>query len=142
MDERYSMVGFVGEYFPEDTDGGEFAPNGRVMEMLSEHTVEGWLEGYVLSGRHGLLNSYEPFIHVISDFHSYPWLVHRLTYRRACQRNIHVRGYKEKGNINTPLELAIQNQTDRFSLAIDAIDRMPRFQVKRAARARRYLTIR
>jgi xylulose-5-phosphate/fructose-6-phosphate phosphoketolase len=40
-----------------------------------------------------------------------------------------VRGYKEKGNINTPLELAIQNQTDRFSLAIDAIDRMPSFQV-------------
>jgi xylulose-5-phosphate/fructose-6-phosphate phosphoketolase len=318
---------WLGEYFPEDADGGELAPNGRVMEILSEHTVEGWLEGYVLSGRHGLLNSYEPFIHVIDsmfnqhakwlekcnelpwrakvsslnllitalvwrqdhngfthqdpgfldvvankspsivriylppdancllsvadhclqsvnyvnvivadkqvhlqyldmeaaiehctkgvgiwnwasndqgtepdvvmascgdcptmeslaatallrqhlpdvkvrfvnvvdlfrlvpstehphgltdrefeaiftpdkpvifNFHSYPWLIHRLTYRRACQRNIHVRGYKEKGNINTPLELAIQNQTDRFSLAIDAIDRMPRFQVKGA----------
>jgi xylulose-5-phosphate/fructose-6-phosphate phosphoketolase len=318
---------WMAEYFPEDADGGELAPNGRVMEILSEHTVEGWLEGYVLSGRHGLLNSYEPFIHVIDsmfnqhakwlekcnelpwrakvsslnllitalvwrqdhngfthqdpgfldvvankspnivriylppdancllsvadhclqsvnyvnvivsdkqvhlqyldmeaaiehctkgvgiwnwasndqgaepdvvmascgdcptmeslaatallrqhlpdvkvrfvnvvdlfrlvpstehphgltdrefeaiftpnkpvifNFHSYPWLIHRLTYRRACQRNIHVRGYKEKGNINTPLELAIQNQTDRFSLAIDAIDRMPRFQVKGA----------
>ncbi|MBV8360715.1 MAG: phosphoketolase family protein [Deltaproteobacteria bacterium] len=315
---------WLGEYFPEDADGGELAPNGRVMEMLSEHTVEGWLEGYLLSGRHGLLNSYEPFIHVIDsmfnqhakwlekcnelpwranisslnllitalvwrqdhngfthqdpgfldvvankspsivriylppdancllsvadhclrsvnyvnvivadkqvhlqyldkeaaiehctkgagiwnwasndqgvepdvvmascgdiptmeslaatallrrhlpdikirfvnvvdlfklvpssehahglsdrefealftsdkpvvfNFHSYPWLIHRLTYRRPSQRNIHVRGYKEKGNINTPLELAIQNQTDRFSLAIDAIDRMPRFQV-------------
>jgi xylulose-5-phosphate/fructose-6-phosphate phosphoketolase len=318
---------WLGEYFPEDADGGELAPNGRVMEILSEHTVEGWLEGYVLSGRHGLLNSYEPFIHVIDsmfnqhakwlekcnelpwrakvsslnllitalvwrqdhngfthqdpgfldvvankspsivriylppdancllsvadhclqsvnyvnvivadkqvhlqyldmeaaiehctkgvgiwnwasndqgtetdvvmascgdcptmeslaatallrqhlpdvkvrfvnvvdlfrlvpstehphgltdrefeaiftpdkpvifNFHSYPWLIHRLTYRRGCQHNIHVRGYKEKGNINTPLELAIQNQTDRFSLAIDAIDRMPRFQVKGA----------
>ncbi|MGC2492164.1 phosphoketolase family protein [Candidatus Binatus sp.] len=318
---------WLGEYFPEDADGGELAPNGRVMEMLSEHTVEGWLEGYILSGRHGLLNSYEPFIHVIDsmfnqhakwlekcnelpwrakisslnllitalvwrqdhngfthqdpgfldvvankspsivriylppdancllsvadhclqsvnyvnvivadkqvhlqyldmeaaiehctkgagiwnwasndqgaepdvvmascgdcptmeslaatallrqhlpdvkvrfvnvvdlfrlvpstehphgmtdrefeaiftpdkpvifNFHSYPWLIHRLTYRRGCQHNIHVRGYKEKGNINTPLELAIQNQTDRFSLAIDAIDRMPRFQVKGA----------
>ena len=315
---------WMAEYFPEDADGGELAPDGRVMEMLSEHTVEGWLEGYVLSGRHGLLNSYEPFIHVIDsmfnqhakwlekcnelpwranisslnllitalvwrqdhngfthqdpgfldvvankspsvvriylppdancllsvadhclqsvnyvnvivadkqvhlqyldteaaiehctkgagiwnwasndqgaepdvvmascgdvptmeslaatallrehlpdvkvrfvnvvdlfklvpstehahgltdrefeaiftpdkpvifNFHSYPWLIHRLTYRRPGQRNIHVRGYKEKGNINTPLELAIQNQTDRFSLAIDAIDRMPRFQV-------------
>ena len=315
---------WLGEYFPEDADGGELAPNGRVMEMLSEHTVEGWLEGYVLSGRHGLLNSYEPFIHVIDsmfnqhakwlekcnelpwrakvsslnllitalvwrqdhngfthqdpgfldviankspsvvrvylppdancllsvadhclrsvnyanviiadkqvhlqyldmeaaiehctkgvgiwnwasndqgaepdvvmascgdvptmeslaatallrqqlpdvkirfvnvvdlaklvpntehphgftdrefealftpnkpvifNFHSYPWLIHRLTYSRPGQHNIHVRGYKEKGNINTPLELAIQNQTDRFSLAIDAIDRMPRFQV-------------
>jgi xylulose-5-phosphate/fructose-6-phosphate phosphoketolase len=318
---------WLAEYFPEDADGGELAPNGRVMEILSEHTVEGWLEGYVLSGRHGLLNSYEPFIHVIDsmfnqhakwlekcnelpwrakvsslnllitalvwrqdhngfthqdpgfldvvankspnivriylppdancllsvadhclqsvnyvnvivadkqvhlqyldieaaiehctkgvgiwnwasndqgaepdvvmascgdcptmeslaatallrkhlpdvkvrfvnvvdlfrlvpstehphgltdrefeaiftpdkpvifNFHSYPWLIHRLTYSRPGQHNIHVRGYKEKGNINTPLELAIQNQTDRFSLAIDAIDRMPRFQVKRA----------
>ena len=315
---------WLGEYFPEDADGGELTPNGRVMEMLSEHTVEGWLEGYILSGRHGLLNSYEPFIHVIDsmfnqhakwleksnelpwradvsslnllitalvwrqdhngfthqdpgfldvvankspsivriylppdancllsvadhclrsvnyvnvivadkqvhlqyldmeaaiehctkgagiwnwasndqgvepdvimascgdvptmeslaatallrqhlpdikvrfvnvvdlfklvpstehahglsdrefealfatdkpvvfNFHSYPWLIHRLTYRRPGQRNIHVRGYKEMGNINTPLELAIQNQTDRFSLAIDAIDRIPRFRV-------------
>jgi len=315
---------WLGEYFPEDADGGELAPNGRVMEILSEHTVEGWLEGYLLSGRHGLLNSYEPFIHVIDsmfnqhakwlekcnelpwrakvsslnllitalvwrqdhngfthqdpgfldviankspdivrvylppdancllsvadhclqsvnyvnvtvadkqvhlqyldmeaaiehcakgvgiwnwasndqgaepdvvmascgdcptmeslaatallrqhlpdvkvrfvnvvdlfrlvpstehphgltdrefeaiftpnkpvifNFHSYPWLIHRLTYRRPGQHHIHVRGYKEKGNIDTPLELAIQNQTDRFSLAIDAIERMPRFQV-------------
>ena len=315
---------WLGEYFPEDADGGELAPDGRVMEMLSEHTVEGWLEGYLLTGRHGLINSYEPFIHVIDsmfnqhakwlekcnelpwrakvsslnllitalvwrqdhngfthqdpgfldvvankspavvrvylppdancllsvadhclrsvnyvnvivadkqvhlqyldmdaaiahctkgagiwdwasndqgaepdvvmascgdvptmeslaatallrehlpdvkvrfvnvvdlaklvpstehphgmtdrefealftpdkpvifNFHSYPWLVHRLTYRRPGQHNIHVRGYKEQGNINTPLELAIRNQTDRFSLVIDAIDRVPRFRV-------------
>jgi xylulose-5-phosphate/fructose-6-phosphate phosphoketolase len=319
---------WLGEYFPEDEDGGELDPQGRVMEMLSEHTVEGWLEGYILSGRHGLLNSYEPFIHVIDsmfnqhakwlekcnelpwradisslnllitalvwrqdhngfthqdpgfldvvankspsivriylppdansllsvadhclrsvnyvnvivadkqvhlqymdmeaaiehctkgvgiwnwasndqgaepdvimascgdvptmeslaatallrehlpgvkvrfvnvvdlfrlvpstehphgltdrefeaiftpdrpvifNFHSYPSLIHRLTYRRPGQHNIHVRGYKEKGNINTPLELAIQNQTDRFSLAIDCIDRMPRFRVTGAS---------
>ena len=318
---------WLGEYFPEDADGGELAPNGRVMEMLSEHTVEGWLEGYILTGRHGLINSYEPFIHIIDsmfnqhakwleksnelqwrakiaslnllitglvwrqdhngfthqdpgfldvvankspeivriylppdancllsvadhclqsinyvnvivadkkvhlqyldmdtaiahctkgvgiwdwasndqgeepdvvmascgdvptteslaatallrqhlpdvkvrfvnvvdlfrlvpntehphgltdsefeaiftpdkpvvfNFHGYPWLVHRLTYSRPAQHNIHVRGYKEQGNINTPLELAIRNQTDRFSLAIDAIDRMPRFRVKGA----------
>jgi len=318
---------WMGEYFPEDEDGGELDPGGRVMEMLSEHTVEGWLEGYILSGRHGFLNSYEPFIHVIDsmfnqhakwlekcnelpwradvsslnllitalvwrqdhngfthqdpgfldvvankspnivriylppdancllsvgdhclrsvnyvnvivadkqvhlqyldmeaaiehctkgagiwdwasndqgvepdvvmascgdvptmeslaatallreqipdikvrfanvvdlfrllpstehphgmtdrefeaiftadkpvifNFHSYPALIHRLTYRRPGQHNIHVRGYKEKGNINTPLELAIQNQTDRFSLAIDAIDRIPRLRVTAA----------
>jgi len=316
---------WLGEYFPEDADGGQLVPNGRVMEMLSEHTVEGWLEGYILSGRHGLINSYEPFIHVVDsmfnqhakwlevcnevawrakvaslnllitalvwrqdhngfthqdpgfldvvankspgvvriylppdancllsvadhclrstnyvnvivadkqvhlqyldidaaiahctkgagiwnwasndqgaepdvvmascgdvptmeslaatallrqhlpdakvrfvnvldlfklvphtehphgmtdrefealftpdkpvifNFHSYPGLIHRLTYRRPGQQHIHVRGYKEKGNIDTPLELAIRNQTDRFSLAIDAIDRMPRFRVK------------
>ena len=319
---------WLGEYFPEDTDGGELAPNGRVMEMLSEHTVEGWLEGYILSGRHGLINSYEPFIHVVDsmfnqhakwlekcnelswrapisslnllitglvwrqdhngfthqdpgfldvvankspsvvriylppdancllsvadhclssinyinvivadkkvhlqyldmeaaiahctkgagiwdwasndqgaepdvvmascgdvptmeslaaaallrehlpdakvrfvnvldlfklvpntehphglsdrefeaiftpdkpvvfNFHGYPWLIHRLIYRRSGQHNIHVRGYKEQGNINTPLELAIRNQADRFSLAIDAIDRMPRFRVSGAS---------
>lgn len=319
---------WLGEYFPEDADGGELAPDGRVMEILSEHTVEGWLEGYLLSGRHGLINSYEPFIHVIDsmfnqhakwlekcnelpwrakiaslnllitalvwrqdhngfthqdpgfldvvankspevvriylppdancllsvgdhclnsinyvnvivadkkvhlqyldmdaaithctkgvgiwdwasndqgdepdvvmascgdvptmeslaatallrqhlpdakirfvnvvdlfrlvphtehphgltdsefeaiftpdkpvvfNFHGYPWLIHRLTYRRPGQHHIHVRGYKEQGNINTPLELAIRNQADRFSLAIDAIDRMPRFRVKGAS---------
>ncbi len=319
---------WLGAYFPEDADGGELAPNGRVMEMLSEHTVEGWLEGYILSGRHGLINSYEPFIHVVDsmfnqhakwvekcnelpwrakvsslnllitalvwrqdhngfthqdpgfldvvankspsvvriylppdansllsvadhclrsvnyinvivadkkvhlqyldidaaiahctkglgiwdwasndqgvapdvvmatcgdvptmeslaatvllreylpdvkirfvnvmdlfklvpnsehshgltdrefeaiftpdkpvvfNFHAYPWLIHRLIYRRPSQHNVHVRGYKEQGNINTPLELAIRNQTDRFSLAIDAIDRMPRFRVSGAA---------
>ncbi|KIW76476.1 hypothetical protein Z517_11222 [Fonsecaea pedrosoi CBS 271.37] len=311
---------WMGEYFEEDEDGGNLAFNGRVMEMLSEHTVEGWLEGYLLSGRHGLLNSYEPFIHIIDsmvnqhckwiekclevewrakiaslnilltatvwrqdhngfthqdpgfldvvcnkspevvriylppdgncllsvmdhcfrssnyvnvivadkqnhlqyldmdaaiehctkgagiwdwasndqgqepdvvmascgdvptmeslaatallreyipelkirfvnvvdlfklipehdhphgmsqrefeaiftpnrpvifNFHSYPWLIHRLTAQRPSQANLHVRGYNEKGNIDTPLELAIRNRTDRFSLAIEALDRMP-----------------
>jgi len=66
---------------------------------------------------------------VVFTFHGYPGLIHRLTYRRSGQHNLHVRGYKEHGNINTPLELAIRNQTDRFSLAMDAIDRMPRFRV-------------
>jgi xylulose-5-phosphate/fructose-6-phosphate phosphoketolase len=66
---------------------------------------------------------------VIFNFHGYPWLIHRLTYRRTNHKNIHVRGYKEKGNINTPLDLAIQNQIDRFSLAIDVIDRVPSLRV-------------
>lgn len=65
---------------------------------------------------------------IIFNFHGYPWLIHRLAYRRTNHRNLHVRGYKEKGNINTPMELAINNQTDRFSLAIDAIDRVPTLQ--------------
>jgi xylulose-5-phosphate/fructose-6-phosphate phosphoketolase len=50
---------------------------------------------------------------IIFNFHGYPWLIHRLTYRRTNHDNIHVRGYKEKGNINTPLDLAIQNHIDR-----------------------------
>ena len=58
-----------------------------------------------------------------------PWLIHRLTYRRTNHHNLHVRGYKEKGNINTPMDLAIQNQIDRFSLAIDVIDRVPALRV-------------
>jgi xylulose-5-phosphate/fructose-6-phosphate phosphoketolase len=66
---------------------------------------------------------------IVFNFHGYPWLIHRLTYRRTNHKNLHVRGYKEKGNINTPLDLAIQNQIDRFSLAIDVIDRVPALQV-------------
>lgn len=65
---------------------------------------------------------------IIFNFHGYPWLIHRLAYRRTNHKNLHVRGYKEKGNINTPMELAINNQTDRFSLAMDAIDRVPMLQ--------------
>ena len=65
---------------------------------------------------------------VIFNFHGYPYLIHRLAYRRTNHSNIHVRGYKEKGNINTPMELAINNNIDRFSLAMDAIDRVPRLQ--------------
>src|SRR6266566_2317445 len=62
---------------------------------------------------------------VIFNFHGYPTLIHKLAYRRANHENLHVHGYREKGNINTPLELAIRNQVDRFSLAIDVIDRVP-----------------
>ncbi|MBX6314098.1 MAG: phosphoketolase family protein [Isosphaeraceae bacterium] len=314
---------WVAEFRPEDADGGELAPDGRVMEMLSEHTLEGWMEGYLLTGRHAFFSTYEAFVHVIDsmvnqhakwlekcleipwrapvsslnllitstvwrqdhngfshqdpgfldlvanksakvariylppdancllsvadhclrstnyvnvivadkqphlqyldmeaaikhctkgigiwewasndqgtepdvvlasagdvatmealaaaallrekfpqlkvrfinvvdlfrlwpssehphglsdrdfdtlftrdrpiifNFHSYPWLIHKLTYRRTNHPNLHVRGYKEQGDINTPLELAIHNQVDRFSLAIDVIDRVPWLQ--------------
>lgn len=315
---------WIENYFPEDSDGGELANDGRVMEMLSEHTLEGWLEGYLLTGRHGFFSTYEAFVHVIDsmfnqhakwleisnkldwrasiaslnllitstvwrqdhngfthqdpgfldvvvnkgsgvvriymppdansllscvdhclrsqnyinvivsdkqnhlqymdmdfaikhctkgigtwewastddggepdvvlvsagdiptqealaanvllrtefpdlkirfvnvvdllrlqpesehphgmsdrdfdglftldkpvifNFHGYPWLIHRLAYRRTNHHNIHVRGYKEHGNINTPLELAINNQVDRFTIAMDVIDRVPKLTV-------------
>ena len=312
---------WMAELYPEDADGGELARDGRVMEMLSEHTLIGWLEGYLLSGRHGFFHTYEAFAHVIDsmfnqhakwlevannhvpwraavasqnillsstvwrqdhngfshqdpgfidlvtnkspsvtriylppdantllvvtdhclrstdninvivadkqkhlqfttideaivhcakgigiwskasndqgvepdvviascgdvatqealaatailrehlpdlrvrfvnvvdlfkmqpasehphgsmerefdslfttnkpvifNFHGYPWLIHKLAYRFTNHENLHVRGYKERGNINTPLELAILNQTDRFTLVIDVIDRVP-----------------
>jgi len=315
---------WLADYLPEDADGGELAPDGRVLEMLSEHTLEGWLEGYVLTGRHGFFSTYEAFAHVIDsmfnmhakwldicnelpwrapisslnllitstvwrqdhngfthqdpgfldvvcnkspevcriylppdvnsllcvadhclrssnyfnvivcdkqkhlqymnmdeaiahctkglgiwpqacsdggaepdvvmacagdvptkeslaavvllrehfpdlkirfinvvdlfkltpdtehphglsdrdfdglfttdkpiifNFHGYPWLIHRLAYRRTNHKNLHVRGYKEKGNINTPLDLAICNEIDRFSLAIDVINRVPSLRI-------------
>jgi xylulose-5-phosphate/fructose-6-phosphate phosphoketolase len=69
---------------------------------------------------------------VIFNFHGYPWLIHRMAYRRTNHDNMHVRGYKEKGNINTPLELAIVNEIDRFSLAIDVINRVPGLSVRGA----------
>ncbi|MES2394157.1 MAG: phosphoketolase family protein [Acidobacteriota bacterium] len=75
---------------------------------------------------------------VIFNFHAYASLIHKLTYRRTNHDNIHVRGYKEKGNINTPLELAILNQVDRFNLAIDVIDRVPHLQ-STAAHTREWL---
>ncbi|HEU5256407.1 MAG TPA: hypothetical protein VFU28_10465, partial [Vicinamibacterales bacterium] len=65
---------------------------------------------------------------VVFAFHGYPALIHKLAYRRANHENMHVRGYKEKGSINTPLGLTILNQVDRFSLAIDVIDRVPRLK--------------
>jgi xylulose-5-phosphate/fructose-6-phosphate phosphoketolase len=316
-----SKKAWMGDLLPEDADGGELARDGRVMEMLSEHTLIGWLEGYLLSGRHGLFHTYEAFAHVVDsmfnqhakwldicknhvpwrasvssqnillsstvwrqdhngfshqdpgfidvvtnksptvtriylppdancllviadrclrstdcinvivadkqkhlqfstideaivhcakgigiwarassdagvepdvvmascgdvptvealaavailrerlpdlkvrfvnvvdlykmqpaaehphgltdtefdslfttdkpvifNFHGYPWLIHKLAYRFTNHENLHVRGYKEKGNINTPLELAILNQIDRFDLVIDVIDRVP-----------------
>jgi xylulose-5-phosphate/fructose-6-phosphate phosphoketolase len=315
---------WLAEIKPEDADGTDIAPDGRVMEMLSEHTLEGWLEGYLLTGRHGLFDTYEAFAHVVDsmfnqhakwleksklelhwrapisslnllitsvvwrqdhngfshedpgfldvvsnkgaevtrmyfppdancllsvvdsclrsvdfvnviisdkqkhlvyldmksadahctkgigiwkwasndndaepdvviasagdiltqealaavcilrenlpdlkirfvnvvdlyllqpntkhphglsdmefeslftndkpiifNFHGYPGLIHKLTYGRQNRDNIHVHGYREKGNINTPLELVIRNQVDRFSLAIDVIERVPKLR--------------
>jgi len=319
---------WMADMLPEDADGGELSPDGRVMEMLSEHTLVGWLEGYLLTGRHGLFHTYEAFAHVIDsmfnqhakwldisknhvpwrvpvasenillsstvwrqdhngfshqdpgfidlvtnksasvtrvylppdantllsvmdhclrstdyvnvivadkqkhlqfttideaivhctkglgiwkrastdegeepdvvlascgdvatmealaaaailrekapglklrfinvvdlfklqpasehphgstdrefdslfttdkpiifNFHGYPWLIHKLAYRFAGHENMHVRGYKERGNINTPLELAMLNETSRFNLVIDVIDRVPSLRVKGA----------
>jgi len=65
---------------------------------------------------------------VIFNFHGYPWLIHRLTYSRTNHHNFHVHGYREQGNINTPLELAIENGIDRFTLAMDVIKHVPKLQ--------------
>jgi xylulose-5-phosphate/fructose-6-phosphate phosphoketolase len=62
---------------------------------------------------------------VIFAFHAYPWLIHRLTYRRHNHENFHVRGYKEEGTITTPFDMTVLNDLDRFHLVIDTIDRLP-----------------
>jgi len=62
---------------------------------------------------------------VIFAYHAYPWLIHRLTYRRTNHHNIHVRGYKEEGTITTPFDMTVLNDLDRFHLVMDAIDRLP-----------------
>jgi xylulose-5-phosphate/fructose-6-phosphate phosphoketolase len=90
------------------------------MQQASEHP-------HGLSDREfdGLFTSDKP---IVFNFHGYPWLIHKLCYRFKGHDHLHVRGYKEKGNINTPLELAILNETSRFNLVIDVIDRVPAFR--------------
>jgi xylulose-5-phosphate/fructose-6-phosphate phosphoketolase len=70
---------------------------------------------------------------IIFNFHGYPWLIHKLAYRHSGHEHLHVRGYKEKGNINTPLELAILNETSRFNLVLDVIARVPGLRARAAA---------
>src|SRR5437870_1983215 len=69
---------------------------------------------------------------VVFAYHGYPWLIHRLTYRRTNHDNLHVRGYKEEGTTTTPFDMVMLNDLDRFHLAIDAIDRVPGLAAKAA----------
>ncbi len=64
--------------------------------------------------------------HVIFAYHGYPWLIHRLTYRRTNHKNFHVRGYKEEGTTTTPFDMVVMNDLDRFHLVMDVIDRVPK----------------
>jgi len=75
---------------------------------------------------------------IIFAYHGYPWLIHRLTYRRTNHANLHVRGYKEEGTTTTPFDMTVRNDMDRFHLAADCIDRVPNLGVK-AAYAKQFL---
>ena len=72
------------------------------------------------------------------SYHGYPWLIHRIAYRRNGHKNMHVRGYKEEGTTTTPFDMCVLNETDRFHLAADVIDRVPSL-AGRAAYAKQYL---
>jgi xylulose-5-phosphate/fructose-6-phosphate phosphoketolase len=65
---------------------------------------------------------------IIFAYHGYPWLIHRLTYRRANHHNLHVRGYKEEGTTTTPFDMVVLNSLDRFHLVMDVVDRVPRLR--------------
>jgi xylulose-5-phosphate/fructose-6-phosphate phosphoketolase len=69
---------------------------------------------------------------IIFAYHGYPWLIHRLTYRRTNHHNMHVRGYKEEGTTTTPFDMAVLNDIDRFDLVCDVIDRVAKLEAKAA----------
>ena len=74
---------------------------------------------------------------IIFAFHGYPWLMHRLAYRRTNHKNLHVRGYKENGTTTTPFDMVVLNDVDRFHLVSDVIDRVPGL-ASRAAYAKQF----
>lgn len=75
---------------------------------------------------------------IIFAYHGYPWLIHRLTYRRSNHHNLHVRGYKEEGTTSTPFDMVVMNDLDRFHLVADVVDRVPRLR-QRAAYVKQYV---
>ncbi len=115
--EILAAVSILREYLPELKIRVINVVDLLKLEKLSEHTHG--LSDYDFDA---LFTIDKP---VIFAFHGYPWLIHRLTYNRKNNANIHVRGYKEEGTITTAFDMTVLNEMDRFHLAIDVIDRLP-----------------
>jgi xylulose-5-phosphate/fructose-6-phosphate phosphoketolase len=86
---------------------------------------------------HGLsdtafISLFRPDTPILFAFHGYPWLIHRLTYRRSNHRNLHVRGYKEEGTTTTPFDMVVLNNLDRFNLVMDVANQVPKLQAQAA----------
>ncbi len=94
----------------------------NVVDLMRLHPSEEHPHGLTNRDFDSLFTTNRP---VIFAYHGYPWLIHRLTYRRTNHANLHVRGFKEEGTTTTPFDMVARNDLDRFHLAIDVIDRVP-----------------
>jgi xylulose-5-phosphate/fructose-6-phosphate phosphoketolase len=132
--ETLAAVAMLREYFPDLKVRVINVVNLMKLQPQSEHP-------HGLSDKEfdTLFTTNKP---IIFAFHGYPWLIHRLTYRRANHKNLHVRGYKEEGTTTTPFDMVVRNDMDRFHLVADVIDRVPKLEsaaayAKQAIRDRR-----
>lgn len=100
----------------------------NVVDLMTLQTHTEHPHGLTDSDYNDLFTTDKP---VIFAFHGYPWLIHRLTYRRHNHDNLHVRGYKEEGTTTTPFDMVVLNDLDRFHLALDVIERVPRLEKAR-----------
>ncbi len=94
----------------------------NVVDLMTLQPHEEHPHGYTGTEFDALFTTDKP---VIFAYHGYPWLIHRLTYRRTNHENLHVRGYKEEGTTTTPFDMAVRNDLDRFHLVMDVVDRVP-----------------
>ncbi len=118
--ETLAAVSLLREHFPD--------LKIRVVNVVDLMTIEPSTEHPHGLSDHDFDSIFTTNKPVIFAYHGYPWLIHRLTYRRTNHDNIHVRGYKEEGTTTTPFDMTVLNQLDRYHLAGDVVDRVPRLQ--------------